>query len=72
MTLDEARALMNWADEEAPTVTVKRNGAEWTGQVVGVVDRPALVLRTDNGKLVIVLAGASVESPSSQLPKEDQ
>jgi hypothetical protein len=72
MTRDEVTNLMRWDGTEPPTVTIARCGAEWTGQVIGLVTQPALILRDGSGqRRVIVLDGAALASRDSQAQGED-
>lgn len=77
MTLKEARALFGGKVKftgkggiKRKVVNVKRSGAEWTGELVGIVERPALVLEVDGQKVPIVLDGAEVVVVSEAPAKE--
>lgn len=73
MTRDEAMRLMlnargvGYHDTAAPVVTVERNGSSWTGRVIGIVERPSLLIETETGRRVaIAYADASVASPRKE------
>lgn len=56
MTREEAQKL--WVHK---SVTIRRNGASWTGEVVGYVDEPCMILQRPDGERVpIVIAGATI------------
>jgi hypothetical protein len=46
---------------DCPTVEIRRSGAVWRGQIVALVDRPAVVIETEDGhRTTVVIEGATV------------
>lgn len=48
-------------EEKSTTVTVRRGGAAWTGEIIGIARYPSVILDTSYGRRVIAIDGATFE-----------